>query len=59
MNVHLHFHFDHNHDGLLTRIARDLGVAYDWLAGPGLSDQERLNRELAEARNGKYGVGAI
>ena len=59
MNAHIHFHFDHSHDGLLTRIARDLGAACDWLTGPGMSAQERLNRELADIRNDKHGVGVI
>ncbi len=59
MNAHIHIHLDHNHDGLFNRIARDLGAAYDWLAGPALSEQERVNRALAEARNGKFGPEAL
>ena len=54
MNAHIHVHLDHNHEGLFSRIARDLGAAYEWLAGPSMSEQERANRELAEIRNSKY-----
>lgn len=59
MHAHIHVHFDHHHGGLFSRIARDLGAAYDWLAGPAMSEQERLDRELAEARSSKYAEGAL
>ena len=59
MHAHINVHFDHNHDRLFSRISRDLGAAYDWLAGPGMSGQERMSRELAEVRNGKYSNGAV
>ena len=59
MNAHIHFHIDHNHDRLLDRISRELTVAYDWLTGPAMSDQERLNRELAQTRSNKYSNGVI
>ena len=59
MSLHIHLHTDHNHDGLLVRIARDLGAAHDWLAGPGMSEQERMQRELAQARNDRHGSGAL
>ncbi len=57
MHAHLHIHLDHNHDGLLTRMGRDLGLAFNWLGGPAMSDQDRLNRVQAEARNDRYSVG--
>ena len=58
MNAHFHIHFDH-HDRLLSRITRELTLAYDWLTGPALTDQERLNLELAQAQPDKYFNGAI
>ena len=45
MNAHFHIHFDH-HNRLLSRITRELTAAYDWLTGPALTDQERLNLEV-------------
>ena len=56
MNAHIHVqvNLDHNHDGPISRIARNLGVANDWLAGPSMSARERSSRKLAEARNSRY-----
>ena len=59
MNAHIPFHIDHDPDRLLSRISRELTVAYDWFAGPAMSDQERLNRELAQTRSSKYSNGVI
>lgn len=41
---------DNHPEGLLNRVARDLVAVYDWLSGPPMSEQERMNRTLAEAR---------
>jgi hypothetical protein len=41
---------DHQQEGLLNRITKDLVAVYDWLAGPPMSDQERMNRLLEETR---------
>ena len=47
----LHHKSSDNHpEGLLNRIARDIVAVYDWLSGPPMSEQERLNRMLAEVR---------
>ncbi len=56
MNAHIHVqvNLDHNHDGPFSRIARNLEVANDWLAGPSMSARERSSRKLAEARNSRY-----
>lgn len=48
MHAHFSVHWDHGNDGLLSRVARELGSAYSWLAGPALSEQERQRRELSE-----------
>lgn len=48
MHAHFSVHWDHRNDGRLSRVARELGSAYSWLAGPALSAQERRRRELAE-----------
>jgi hypothetical protein len=41
---------DNHPEGLLNRIARDVVAVYDWLSGPPMSEQDRVNRALAEAR---------
>ena len=57
--MHVHFHFDHDHDGLFGRVTRDLGSALDWLTGPGMSQQQRLERARSEAQNDKQGYGVL
>ncbi len=44
--MHIHLHFENNHEGLFSRVTRDLGTALDWLTGPAMSQQERLDRTL-------------
>ncbi len=34
----------------LERVAKEIIVAYAWLSGPALSEQQRVQRDLAEAR---------
>jgi hypothetical protein len=41
---------DHHHEGLLNRITKDIVAVYDWLAGPPMSEQARMNRLLEETR---------
>jgi hypothetical protein len=43
-------HSDNHPEGLLNRIAKDIVAVYDWLSGPPMSEQERMNRTLAETR---------
>ena len=57
--MHVHFHFDHDHDGLFGRVTRDLGSALDWLTGPAMSQQQRLDRARSEAQNDKHGYGVL
>ena len=35
---------------ILERIAQDIILAYAWVSGPALSEQERFRREVAKAR---------
>jgi hypothetical protein len=42
---------DNHPEGLLNRIAKDIVAVYDWLSGPPMSEQERMNRMLAETRS--------
>lgn len=59
MQAHIHVHFDHNHDGLFSRVTRDLGAALDRLGGPAMSDQERLERAKVEAQNELRSIGVL
>ena len=35
---------------LMERVAQNIIVAYAWVAGPGMSEQDRVNRELLKSR---------
>ena len=59
MHAHVSLHLDRNHDGLVSRVAREVGVALDWISGPALSDQQYLERARAEARNERHGYGVL
>ena len=59
MHAHLSIHIDHNHPGLLSRVAHDLGAAFGWLAGPAMSEQERHDRVVAEVQNLRYDTSAL
>ena len=39
-----------NHEGLLTRLLRDLARLNDWLSGPAMTDHDRLRRSLEETQ---------
>ncbi|HEU0020120.1 MAG TPA: hypothetical protein VFR55_00375 [Dehalococcoidia bacterium] len=47
MTIQISKHFEHTTAHLLPRIVRSLAVGYDWLTGPAMTDQERVNHELA------------
>lgn len=59
MHAHFSVHFDHRHDGLLNRVARELGAAYAWLSGPGMSEHDRLRRDIAEADHRSHLTSAL
>ena len=35
---------------ILERIARDIIIAYAWVAGPAMSERQRVQQELAKSR---------
>ena len=57
--MHVHFHFDHNRNGPFSRLTRELGGALDWITGPAMSQQELMERTLAEIQNDMRGYGVI
>ena len=50
MSILHHKPSDHHHEGLLNRIAKDIVAVYDWLSGPPMSEQDHINRTIAETR---------
>ncbi len=45
-------------DNILERIAQSILVAHAWVAGPALSERERVQRELVKAKaTGNTGAG--
>lgn len=43
----------------LGRIAKEVIVAYAWVSGPALSEQQRLQQDLAEARRIERELNAL
>ncbi len=39
---------DHTHS-LITRIVKDVAIAYDWLSGPAMTERDRIRRDVAES----------
>jgi hypothetical protein len=50
MSMLHHKSSDHYQEGLLNRITKDVLAVYDWLSGPPMSEQDRMNRTLEETR---------
>ncbi len=50
MSILHHKPSDHHPEGLLHRIAKDIVAVYDWLSGPPMSEQDRINRTIVETR---------
>ena len=63
MHIHIHLSHvnghDHPHDKPFSRVTRDLDSVFDWLVGPGMSEQQRSARNRAEARNERHGSGVL
>jgi hypothetical protein len=50
MSILHHKPSDHHQEGLLNRISKDILAVYDWLSGPPMSEQDRINRAVVETR---------
>ncbi len=46
---------DPRKEAFAARIARGFLAFYDWLSGPGMTDRERVYRDIANARSQWYG----
>ena len=42
-------------EALPARIVRGFLAIYDWLSGPGMTDRDRVYRDIAKARSERYG----
>jgi hypothetical protein len=47
MTIQLSKQFGHTTTHLVPKIVKSLIVGYDWLSGPAMSEQDRLNQEIA------------
>ena len=43
-------HREDEHHGVFSRIVKDIAHAHDWLAGPAMTEHDRIVREIAEVR---------
>ena len=44
----IHFHKPHTNE-LFSKLIKEAGHVHDWLAGPAMSEHDRLEREIAES----------
>ncbi len=44
----IHFHKPHTNE-LFSKLIKEVGQVHDWLAGPAMSEHDRLEREIAES----------
>lgn len=42
-------HLEGHTDSLITKIMKDVAHAYDWLAGPAMTERDRIRRDVAES----------
>ncbi len=44
----IQFHKPHTNE-LFSKVIKEVGQVHDWLAGPAMSEHDRLEREIAES----------
>ncbi len=44
----IHFYKPHTNE-LFSKLIKEVGQVHDWLAGPAMSEHDRLEREIAES----------
>lgn len=54
----INFHSNDHHESALSRIAKGLVAAYDWVSGPAMSEQQRIHHELA-VTEGERRIGPV
>ena len=45
----VNFHKPNHTNELFSKLIKDVGQVHDWLAGPAMSEHDRLVREIAES----------
>ncbi len=45
----VHFHKPNHTNELFSKLIKEVGQVHDWLAGPAMSEHDRLEREIAES----------
>jgi hypothetical protein len=59
MKANISMPIEHNHSGLFGRVTHDFSAALEWLAGPGMSEQERTARAMSEVQRHKYDASPL
>ena len=50
MVIKIHNPFDNHSEGLFAKITKELAMANDWLAGPAMTQRDRLSQDLISER---------
>jgi hypothetical protein len=50
MSINLHI----SPIGLVSKLAKEVVVVHDWLAGPPMSEHDRVVRDIAEGRDWRH-----
>ncbi len=45
----INFHKPNHTNELFSKLIKEVGQVHDWLAGPAMSQHDRLEREIAES----------
>ncbi len=45
----INFHKPNHTNELFSKLIKEVGQVHDWLAGPAMSEHDRLEREIAES----------
>ena len=52
----MHFHRAHHNSELVSKLLKEVVQVHDWLAGPAMSEHDRLEREIAESQAWRRGI---
>jgi hypothetical protein len=58
MSINFHVSFNDHGESALSKIAKGMVTAYDWLSGPPMSEKDRINHELA-VTEGERRIGSV
>ena len=52
----MHFHRPNHTSELFSKLLKEAVQVHDWLAGPAMSEHDKLERELAENEGRRRGI---